>query len=435
MNPTCVARLFFVLTLAGLIVPGCSGGGSSDGPFWDYVVTDNFETTTADGVPIALHRYTRASGTAYAEPVFLSGGYLESHKVFNAFPKYSMAHTLALEGYEVWTYDIRGAGDSYKPEINWSSIDFTIDWTTLDWSFGMPGWDYSIDHFVYLDTPAALDFVLQYTGRPQVIWVAHSMGALMQYAYLQTNGSSKVKAAVTMGGIGWIQPGTDYQSLFAEVFFAIGTFLAPLLPSNLPLPLRWALDKLLGNDPLKWAAICYALDSIAGKLFWNAENINPNLIYQFLKYMLPDTTTNCFKQFMDWAADGECRLNPITFTPPATNTGGGNTGAGNTGFPVTTDPSTGTVTVGQSWNVTANLGLITTPTLVLGGSADFMCPSSFCMEVYNRLGSAKKKFLECSKANGHAVDYGHVDMAMGLNASKEIFPHVSEWVREHASSR
>lgn len=421
------AFLFVVATAC--LVPGCGGGSEGSSPTVDTVVEESFTTQTADGVSIAMYRYTRSSGVAHPDPILLSQGYLEGSRVFHAFPKYSLAAQLALEGHEVWAYDIRGTGNSWQPELDWKNlyVDFSVDWTNFDFEleFGMKGWEYSNDHFVFLDTPAAIDFMLKATGKQQFVWIAHSLGALMQYAYLQGPEAWRVKSAVSMGGIGYIVPGQDYDSLFAEIFFGIGTFLAPLMPSNLPLPLKWALEKLVDKDPLKWAGVCYALDTIVGKLFWNHENMNPNLIYQFLKFALPNTTTNCFKQFMEWTKTGDCKLKGVTYKPAATATPAA---AGNTAFPATT-ASDGTITIGKDYSVTQNLYKIKTPLLVLSGGADYMCPPEHCLEVYKRIGSKVKGHIECSKKTGHSVDYGHIDMTMGIYARHEVYPHVTNWVR------
>ncbi|GEM_PF-4328689 len=425
-------RFSYALVLvSAVLIPGCGGTESSslDVP---TVVEESYTTQTADGWTIAIHRYYSSAGVTHQEPVFLSQGFLEGARVFHAFPKYSLAGKLALEGHDVWSYDIRGVGDSQKPELDWDNlkVDFSIDWSGINFSIGMEGWDYSMDHFILLDTPAALDFVLKATGKPQVNWIAHSLGALMQYAYLQTKGASKVKAAISMGGIGVFDKNHDYQSLFAEIFFGIGTFLAPFVPSNLPLPLKWALDKLLGKDPLKWAAICYALDTVVGKLFWNHENMNPNLVYQFLKYALPNTTTNCFKQFMEWTKTGECKLKGVTLPDSQ-----GFAAASNSGFTAVASSSDPQVTIAKDYNVTANLRNIKTPLLVLSGGADLMCPAGQCEEVYRQVSSKRKQYIECSKKTGHTVDYGHVDMALGLFARNEVYPHVQEWLEEHSTRR
>ncbi len=431
MNIACTVRFFSILALVVQLLPGC-GGGETEESFQDYVVQDAYTTKTADDWTIAVKRYRRASGVSKAEPVLLSQGYIEAERVFNGFTKYSLVERLALDGYDVWGYDIRGTGDSQTPEINWSNINFSIDWANLDWSISMPGWDYSIDHFVLLDTPAALNFVLKKTGRPQVIWIAHSIGALMQYALLETSEATKIKAAVSIGGIGFIMPGTDYQSLFAEIFYGIGTFLAPILPSNLPLPLKWALNKFLGNDPLKWAGVSYALTTAAGKLFWNSENMNANLVYQFLKYCLPDTTTNCFKQFMEWAKTGECKLKGVTVSTAIA--GSYETGPGNPAIPP--QPGTGgKMVIGKDLNITQGLSKIQTPCLVLAGAADLMCSPGSSQEVFKRLGTAQKKYHECSVKNGCGMDFGHIDLCMGKKARKEVYPHITDWLGQHTTPR
>ena len=124
------------------------------------------------------------------------------------------------------------------------------------------------------------------------------------------HGPPSVKAE-TVKIIVWTLAFVCAVTVVADLFYEIGTFLAPILPSDFPLPLKWAIDELLGDDPFLWYAACVALDTDAGKLFWNPENVNPNLIYQFLKHGLPNTTTNCFKQFMEWADTGKCALRGV----------------------------------------------------------------------------------------------------------------------------
>ncbi len=425
--------LFSLLVPALLLFGGC-GEESSSGPAPVTVVKSDYQTQTADGWTIALQRYQRSTGPVFEEPTFVASGYLENSKIFDAFPNHSLVHELAMAGHDVWTFDIRGTGASESPEISWSNleVDFSFDWTSFNFEFsvGMNGWDYSIDHFVLFDTPAALDFVLQETGAPQVNAVGHSMGALMLYAVMQTTDGEKIKSCSTAGGIGYIEPGTNYQSLFADLFFEIGTFLAPVLPSDLPLPLKWAIDELLGDDPFLWYGVCYALDTEAGKLFWNDENINANLIYQFLKYGLPNTTTNCFKQFMDWADTGKCFMRGVEVSSQTA----AQMGAVTKGWPVQYTTN-GTVIVGKDYDITQNLWRISKPVQILAGGRDYMSPTEFCAQVFTRIKSPKKEFRELSVAAGNSVDFGHLDMAMGIHARKEVYPHVLGWLAEHSTTR
>ncbi len=370
------------LGLAAVVLfAGCGddgGGGSAPAP---VVLHETYFTQTADDWTIAVHHYHRSTGVAYAEPVFMSGGYLENHRVFDAFPRHSLIGELALSGFDVWTYDIRGTGQSQSPEVG-----------------DLFGWTFSADEFIKYDTPAALDFVRRTTGAAQVNWVAHSMGATMLYGYLERYDPSHVKNAVTLGGVGMLSDEAALESGFGDLFFQIGTFLLPFIPSNMPLPLRWALDQLLAEDPWRWAAICYALDSFLGRLFWSDEAVNPNLIYQFLTKGLCNTSTNVFKQFLRWARDGR-------------------------------------VVGDDGYDYTANLPRITTPICVMSGGGDQMVKVADCRYVYDRIASTDKQWVECSKATGHTYDFGHVDMVLGLKAQAEVYGHVTGFLTARSTAR
>jgi hypothetical protein len=38
--------------------------------------------------------------------------------------------------------------------------------------------------------------------------------------------------------------------------------------------------------------------------------------------------------------------------------------------------------------------------------------------------------LLCSKANGFAGDYGHIDLLLGRSARYEIYPRIASWLEE-----
>jgi hypothetical protein len=40
--------------------------------------------------------------------------------------------------------------------------------------------------------------------------------------------------------------------------------------------------------------------------------------------------------------------------------------------------------------------------------------------------------VEAGVAQGFLRDYGHIDLAFGIHARREIFPLVAEWIRRNA---
>jgi hypothetical protein len=55
--------------------------------------------------------------------------------------------------------------------------------------------------------------------------------------------------------------------------------------------------------------------------------------------------------------------------------------------------------------------------------------------VYDRITSTDKQYVECSKATGHAYDYGHVDRVLGLRAREEVYPHVLSFLTARSTPR
>lgn len=75
------------------------------------------------------------------------------------------------------------------------------------------------------------------------------------------------------------------------------------------------------------------------------------------------------------------------------------------------------------------LSAITTPTLMLAGSGDtFIAPPAGCKVLFDKLGSEKKEFKECGLDTGFIENYNHSRIISSRNASKEIWPVISDWL-------
>ena len=92
---------------------------------------------THDGWEIAVHH--RPPGRRrFREPVLLCHGLATNHLNFDFSPPYSLAHALAEAGFEVYSLDWRGAGDSRPPK-------------------GRGRFDFDADDLIEHDAPAVLD--------------------------------------------------------------------------------------------------------------------------------------------------------------------------------------------------------------------------------------------------------------------------------------
>ncbi|MBX2838912.1 MAG: alpha/beta hydrolase [Gammaproteobacteria bacterium] len=71
----------------------------------------------------------------------------------------------------------------------------------------------------------------------------------------------------------------------------------------------------------------------------------------------------------------------------------------------------------------------TTPTLMLSGSGDmFIAPPEGCRALFDKIGSANKKYTECGLSTGFLENYSHSRIISSRNAAKEIWPLISAWL-------
>jgi len=126
--------------------------------------TEVLRARTADGWTLALARRRPGAGVPRREPpVLMVHGLAMNRNAFDfgAAP-YSLAAVLAEAGLDCFALDLRGHGDS-RPDP------------------GAPR-DWSLDDYLSLDVPAALEAVRAATGSSRVLWVGHSQGALLGLA-------------------------------------------------------------------------------------------------------------------------------------------------------------------------------------------------------------------------------------------------------------
>ena len=83
-----------------------------------------------------------------------------------------------------------------------------------------------------------------------------------------------------------------------------------------------------------------------------------------------------------------------------------------------------------TYNYTAELAKVKTPILCVSGTADQSAEPAGVKYAYEHVGSEDKTYVEMGAAKGFSGDYGHMDIVLGKNSRKEVFPMVYEWLRK-----
>ncbi|MGC3999982.1 MAG: alpha/beta hydrolase [Anaeromyxobacter sp.] len=119
---------------------------------------------TSDGWWLALGR-CRPSGPPRGPPVLLVHGILMNRQAFEfGLERYALARYLSRAGFDCFSLDLRGHGDSRRA----AGTSRLGTW--------------NLDTYLQLDLPAALDEIRRVTGSEQVLYVGHSQGAILGLA-------------------------------------------------------------------------------------------------------------------------------------------------------------------------------------------------------------------------------------------------------------
>ena len=173
----------------------------------EYVEEESREVA---GVPVSLHRPRGVAGPLPA--VVLCHGLSSNHRGLH-FPGRSLAGWLAAHGYDVYLPDLRGSGDSDRPEA----------------------WD--LDDHVYRDIPAILGAVRRASGRDRVHWVGHSMGGVVLFCHGVAHPDAPIASGITIAAsLDYTEGESGYRNLLP---------IRHLLEKHPPRAIGW----LSGDDP------------------------------------------------------------------------------------------------------------------------------------------------------------------------------------------
>lgn len=299
-------------------------------------------------------------------PVFLCHGLGSNRYDLDYGREKSLAKFLHRNGYDVWVVELRGAGESSKPRP-WNKLRY-------DWCF---------DDYVVHDLPAALRFVTGKTGADGVHWIGHSMGGMLAYPMMQAVDDGLIRTATTIGS----PLMTDEKN--AELGGVVGDPSAamrflPFVPQKLLLQLAMPLAPIFLEE----------IVSRGDKVLWNGENMDRKDLVRLGRRAVENLPVHLIRQMQEWYLTSSFR------------------------------------SYYGSWNYVEHLKRVKTPLHVISGAADGLCPPADCKVAYDIIGTKEKRFSIFGTEHGHKIDYGHIDLVLGIHAAREVYPEILGWIEE-----
>ena len=310
------------------------------------------EAKTRDGWRIAIHHWKPRS-LVHEEPVLLCHGLAASALTYELGDGAGLAPWLAARGHAVFALDLRGAGASEKPRLG-----------------GKRSFSWGVHEYLKLDIPAAIERVLEETGRERVHWVGHSMGGVLLLAFASGELGARLRTATVVGSTLDYKIGSDFGRV-KQLF---------------------SLLRLLHVAPVStlarvWAP--FARDHYLDDFMFAPPSLTPEEKRALWR--------GCFS----WIPGQVLRELATTFERESFR--------GRDGV---------------LW--AKGLPRITSPLLSLAGTRDRQCPVAAARDTFERLGSVKKKFRVFD-------GLGHFDLLVGSRAEQEVFPEIASWIEESRS--
>lgn len=240
--------------------------------------------------------------------------------------------------------------------------------------------DYGFDHYVTQDARTAIAEVLRRTGAPRAHWIGHSMGGMIIYAYIATYGDRELRSVTTLGSP-VVMDGLSGIVRWAQQFAPAVTEYIVSIPERPFLP---AIAPAIG-----------VFETSIEAFFWNPDN-----------YPRPFAQNVVYAGIDDMAA-GVLRQLAVLFV------GGRFTSAD-----------------GQI-DYLEGLRQMRVPLLVGAGMGDNLVQVSNTLPAFEKAGTPSKRLRIFARANGDAVDYGHVDLLGGLHAPADVYPELERWLTRH----
>lgn len=234
------------------------------------------------------------------------------------------------------------------------------------------------DDYLNDDIPTVIQFIQQETGYARVHYCGHSMGGMLLYAYALKHGSEAIASGVTLGSpVG-----------FEGVKVSRSRFLLGLI----------RLSPSFFGGAARALAPCVALLRIRTPLFpMNMRNLAKGLGPEYFYTMLEDPLPGVLTDLANWVNN-----------PGWTMDGG-------------------------ALDVQAGLKTLDFPLFALYAPGDPFVPVEEARAFFEGLATKDKRIQICGKEDGCKRDYGHCDLAFGLEGQREVFAPIARWFESHSS--
>ncbi len=238
--------------------------------------------------------------------------------------------------------------------------------------------NWTFDDYAFKDLPAVVAHIQKVTGKTKLHWVGHSLGGTLVYAAIEALGNNVCASAVTLGA-----------AMSATSKIGLIRFLEKIDPFIKPMPYLPMKHMALAGAPIaRWLA------PMEDNFFYASDNIDLKTIEIGLQMAVENVSTALFLQLHDWYTNNHFRSRD------------------------------------HSFSYRDHLKKIEAPFLICAGSVDGLTGYPDVHFPFRQIRSKKKRFRVFSRETGCRTEYGHMDLMLGKNAPREVFPEIANWFNE-----
>jgi pimeloyl-ACP methyl ester carboxylesterase len=343
-------------------------------PSPDLRPCDDAFTYTTDGWRLGVRHYRPINLDPGKLPVVLCHG-LGLNATFWTITDNHLPYQLAMRGYEVFLFDIRGSGENAHLGRH-DRINKHLRQTPFR-EIGERHW--TLDDVVRYDVPAILDYVKCETGHDRVNWIGHSLGGMLVFPYVElASDPERIANFVGMGSTIIQANAPQRDMLRANRALRLLSLFAS--PGRLGRPL--AYFRLPG------------MEGIDG-FYYSNESVDPLTVSRFYAYTLEDTGPGALRQLAPYLASGHL------------------------------------LSADGRIDYAERLNQVMVPTLLIASEGDLLSDMPSTELTFTAIGSPDKTLMRFGKAHGNVAEYGHCDLVWSRYAPKEIFPQLIDWLDAH----